>query len=484
VSFIFYEDTMLNVDEKVNDISTYNKTTAIQNLTKETLEDQIFARWPVVVIFGGQLGDEGKWKVTTLFKNVDYVACATGWGNAWHTVICNGKSISLHELPGGAIIEKAKVYLGQWRQINISGPKEWENAGSSGLIKEIKQLENNWVNMKEKIVIAGNAQVVFDELQVALDKNIEELKGDKKVWSTKQWIGTSVALKALRTWLNVNMLMNSSIDQIRAFVEINTKLFNGLDIEKLMEEIVIEKTALQNLIDEGYVRIDATNMELNTAAHQNKRILVEASQSAMLSADGWMYPYNTANDTSVNGILSWLNLPEISTSIMTIKWIKSKVGSWFFPTRFTDKALEDDIRNETGEFGGTTGRPRLLWDTDAVELRKALRTNHTDILFITKADLLHLLWDKAKIGESYTDPVTGKVYEHEIPTSEEIYNRIQVNYSKTFDLRESIKWITDQGELPKEYREYFDYLLSVLDNFQGNVFLWTGPWPDEYIIYK
>lgn len=102
-------------EENLNDLNKvleYAKINPIQKLTKENLEDEIFKRWPVVAVYGLQLWDEWKWKVTSQFKDVDYVAVWPWWANAWHTVILkNWKSLALHELPWWAVIEKAKVYI-------------------------------------------------------------------------------------------------------------------------------------------------------------------------------------------------------------------------------------------------------------------------------------------------------------------------------------------------------------------------------------
>ena len=117
-------------------------------------EDQIYSNWPVAAVFWWSLWDEGKWKATWIFKNVDYVAVATWWWNAGHTVYFKWKKIVLHELPWAAIIEGAKIYIWQWRVMNIS----W-------LMKEIQELEAIWCNMKWRVIIAWNTQIIFKSLQ-------------------------------------------------------------------------------------------------------------------------------------------------------------------------------------------------------------------------------------------------------------------------------------------------------------------------------
>ncbi|MFZ2150619.1 MAG: adenylosuccinate synthetase [Candidatus Absconditicoccaceae bacterium] len=469
------DEEIITSEENLNDLNKileYAKINPIQNLTKENLEDEIFKRGPVVVIFGGQLGDEGKGKVTSQFKDADYVAVGPGGANAGHTVVLkNGKSLALHELPGGAIIEKAKVYIGQGRSVNISG-----------LYTEIKQLEENGYDMKGKVIVAGNAQIIFDNLQKKLDRIIEGLKS-KPVGTTAKGMGPTAGLKALRTGPNFNILLNDDSTQLREFMEVNCNLFNGLNFEEIRNEIEEEKTLLNKMIAEGYVSIDTNNMLLNQAAHEGKKILVEASQSAMLAADGGMYPYNTSNDTGVNGIMSALNLPEINTSIAVFKSIKSKVGGGFFPTKFEDIEFAQAYRNKSGEYGATTKRPRDVGYLDAVEGRKVLRTNKTDIIIFTKADMLSELGKTAKVGEEYINKETGKIYRHEVPTTKEEYSQIEVQYGPQFDLSQNVTGLKSAEDLPEEYRKYIDYMLDQLE-FKGNVLLGTGPCPDDFVVYK
>lgn len=452
--------------------SKYNSIKAIPWLNKENFEDKIFERGSVVAIYGWQLWDEWKWKVTSQFKNVDYVAVwSWGW-NAWHTVVCtNWKSIALHELPWWAIIEKAKVYIWQWRSVNIS----W-------VYKEIQELEENGYNMKNKIIISWNAQIIFDSLQKELDRIIEWLKS-KKVWTTAKWIGPTAALKALRTGPNFNILLNSNSDQLNEFMNVNCNLFKWLEIEKIEQEIKDEKNLLKKMIDQKYVEIDPTNMLLNVAAHEGKRILLELSQSAMLSADWWMYPYNTSNDTSVNWAMSALNLPEINTTIAVFKSIKSKVWWWFFPTKFKDEEFANNYRNKSWEYWATTKRPRDVWYIDTVEWRKVLKTNKTNIIIFTKVDLLPELWKNAKIWLKYIDKTSWKTYINEIPTQMEDYHNLQVKYSPKFDLSQNIIWMKTLEELPQEYKKYINYLSSRL-GFKGNILLGTWPAPEDFIVYK
>lgn len=419
----------------------------------------------IVTVYGWQLGDEGKGKITSQFRDADYVAVATGWWNAGHTVeLDNGTKLAFHELPGWAIIENAKVYIGQWRVIHLHN-----------LEKEIQTLEENNLNHDGKIIIAGNAHVVLDA-GMFMDDFIEKTK-KKPVGTTRKAIGPTYANKWLRTGVTINMLLHMSDQELQDIADINKAVRPEGAAQNMFENLKSNQQQLQKLIAQYGIQIDESNMLLNKAAHEGKKILVEHSQSALLAIDGWFYPNCTSSDTSINGIYSWLNLPESHTNVAVMKLIKSKVWNGHFPTKQTGSDI-DIYRQASGEFGATTGRPRDLGFFDAVEARKVLRTNHTDILAFTKADMLHMLKEQ-KIGERYIDE-NGNEYTYEIPP---FYKKVSVQYSRNFNLQQKIEGIQDKESLPKEYRQYFDYLIETLD-FNGNVIIGTGPSRKDFIIYQ
>ena len=467
---IYIRKQMKNILSK-KEWSNYNKAQAIENLTNENFEDKVWERWNVAVIYWWQQWDEGKWKVTSQFKNNDRVAVSTWWWNAGHQAVCkNWEKVALHELPWWAVNEKAKIYIGQWRVVNI----KW-------MYEEIKLLESKWYNMKWRTFVAWWAQIIFNNLQKKLDKIIEWLK-PKKVGTTAKWIWPAYALKALRTWINFNILSNPNADQVDEFMKVNSELFPWLDLEEIMKEVNEEKTLLQKMIDEWYVQIDHSNMMLNDAAQKGEKILIEHSQSSWLAIDWWNYPYCTSSDTTSNWVSSWLNLPEIHTHIMVTKAIKSKVWWWYFPTQF-DEEKTVAYRDYCGdEKWATTWRDRNVWYYDIVELKKTLRTNKADILYITKFDLLDILGEEAKIWEKYTNTKNWETYTDSLPQWNE-YEDIQVEYSPNFDLSENIKGTKEKSELPQNYKDYADHLIEALW-FDGNIVLWTWIKWEEYIVYK
>jgi len=502
----------------------YNESKYIDWLTTENFNKKIRENGNVVVASWYQFGDEGKGKIASGMESAEYIAVATGWGNAGHSVEVLNKNtnkyeeISFHELPGWAVVENAKIYIGKGRSIRIPN-----------LIKETRELERIGHSTKEKTIIAGHSHVNLKSLHWFLDRFIEKLKGQNGVGSTLQGIGPLYATKALRTWININTLIGNpnktneeNEAEIKRLVSLNVNLFLNPDPQiieeirnkykdkwvtheqikqeiqtaqieihtdeenKFVEEIFTEaaeaRQQLLEQIDKGTISIDKTSTLMRDEAHAGKKIFVECSQSNLLSSESTWYPFVTSSDTSVNGIGSALFLPEIATSIGVVKIPKSKVGNGPFPTKIKGENIEKFARS-TGECGKTTGRLRDLWHIDLVELRHVIKSQQTDMLLFNKADLLARFCKEVeplKICIAYKDIKTGKQYIDTLPSHRE---NIEPIYSdKTYNIKEEIKGIKNEKELPTIYKELFNQIVEEL-NFKGNILLGTWPQDTDKIVY-
>lgn len=503
----------------------YNEPKYIDWLTTKNFDIEVRRNGNVVIASWYQFGDEGKGKIASGMKRADWIAVAAGWGNAGHKVkVLNKntgqyKEITFHELPWWAVVEKAKVYIGKGRSIRIPN-----------LVKETNELDKIGHNTKGKITVAWHAHVNLESLHGFLDLFIEKLKGKNGVWSTLQGIGPLYATKALRTWININTLIGSpnkteeeNKAEIKRLVKLNVNLLLNPN-PKIIEEIRNEykdkwvsheqikqeiQTAQQETdtvwknkfvdtiyaealesrqqlleqINKGTISIDTTSTLMRDEAHANKKIFVECSQSNLLSSESTWYPFVTSSDTSVNGVRSALFLPEIATSIGTVKIAKSKVGNGPFPTKIEGEDVKQ-FAVATDEKGWTTERPRDLWHIDLVELIHVIKSQQTDMLLFNKVDLLARFCKEVeplKICIAYKDTKTGEEYTDTLPAHRE---NIESIYSeKTYNIQEEIDGIKDEKQLPKIYKEFFDDIVKRL-NFKWNILLGTWPKEDDKIVYS
>lgn len=414
-----------------------------------------------------QHGDTGKWKVAyDLRWLVDISVATNGWRNAGHNIVYNGKKEHFHELPWSAA-SVSTVYLSPWRVIHIPS-----------LSQEIEKLtQMTW--KKAHIVIAGGAQVVVDSLHTEIDKLLE-LGTWNKIGTTLKWIWPAYALKALRKGVSIWEMMFSNVVQERW--ENISWIFPWLNQHQIQQEFDESKKILHRLIEDWIVEIDIHDSFLDLAlSDSTKKAVVETSQSVLLWLSAGAYPFCTSSEIGFHMIHSqtWVNKPMYK--IWVVKAIVSKVWWWRFPTRWQEAGVWDDViaryRQEAGEFGATTGRPRDIGYIDAVGIRHAFRISWTpDLLRINMGDMLQFLSQngvKNKIAVWYMvkNPATWDI--------ETILDVIPPHYQEITEvIYENLPDIISY----KDYPVYIEKLKQILW-FEWKIVLWTGPRSEEYVIF-
>lgn len=430
----------------------------------------------LVFVTGVQWWDEGKWKAVSAFQwqDIQYIVWPNGWGNAGHTVYYKRQKLDFHELPGGSIIEWVKVYLAKGKVIQIST-----------LIEEMKKLQGVWIDLKEKIVIGWGAQVILKSFQQKLDADIEKLLWGNAVGTTKKWIGPAYAAQSLRVGFTINELCTMSDIQIQKRVDVICGLFSGLEKQVILNELTEERTKLQDSIHQRIVTIDRDDMMIHSAVQSWNNVLAEQSQSFLLGKEWWAYPYCTSSDTSIHGMMSYINIPYTVQPVVigTMKAIMSKVWGGCLPTKMWHepkyREFEKDFARQTGEVGVTTGRLRDLGWVDMLALRHATNNNPLTILLATKADVLATLADaqeqahltpEMRFYTDFTDPEDGNT-----ATSWVV---CQPNTCWTYDT------IPLSQDIEKNIALYGEKIRTYLPEFWWPIFFWTGPEEHEIMKYN
>jgi adenylosuccinate synthase len=416
-------------------------------------------------------GDEGKWKVAAALDGwFDIVAAANGGGNAGHNVIVgegtdNEKKLHFHELPGAAI-SGVPTYISWGRVVNISK-----------LHEEIRTLQTE-TTQKVNIVMSAGAQVIIPSLQQKLDADIEWLlsQGGGSVWTTKKGIWPAYALKAFRLWINIWQLLYDQ-DVIRKKMSALSEIFSSIDTDIVMSEFALAKTELETLIASWVVTIDETNTFIPESISQGwKKVVVECSQSAMLSLSWNAYPNCTSSECSFNGVAVHLGIEGPWYKIGVIKSVPSKVGNGCFPTKFDDNGVDTTFINQyrelAWEYGATTGRKRDVGFLDAVQLKHVFKTgNRPDMLWVNMVDLLsflhtHGVQNKIAIGYNVRHKVTKKesVLTDTVPP--DYFEIIGVEYRNLPDVTEA-----------KDYPRYVEVLRKELwFTWPIVIGVWPGSW--------
>lgn len=131
---------------------------------------------------------------------------------------------------------------------------------------------------------------------------------------------------------------------------------------------------------------------LHHAVRDNKRVLVEGANAAMLDIDFGTYPYVTSSNCSVGGACTGLGIPPsfIGEVYGVVKAYTTRVGEGPFPTELVE-GVGKLLQERGAEYGVTTGRPRRCGWLDTVLLSHTNMVNGYSAIALTKLDILDTL---------------------------------------------------------------------------------------------
>ncbi|MGL5540282.1 MAG: adenylosuccinate synthase [Erysipelotrichaceae bacterium] len=392
------------------------------------------------VVVGTQWGDEGKGKIVdVLGDRVDYVVRFQGGNNAGHTVIVNGEKTILHLLPSGVLHQNAKCIIGPGVVID-----------PFVLLKELNSLEQRGLSTNH-VLISDCAHLIMP-YHIKLDILQEQAKGDKKIGTTKRGIGPCYADKYTRIGIRVGDLVDWDIfkeklaDSLALKNEQIVKIYGEepYDYNTLLNEFAaIREQLLPRIID--------SVVEVNQALDDNKFVLFEGAQAAMLDINYGTYPYVTSSSPTSAGVCTGAGVSpkKLDKIIGVVKAYSTRVGEGPFTTELFDE-VGDLIRERGGEFGSTTGRPRRCGWLDLNVVRHASLINGLTDLVITKIDILTGI-KELPICVAYD--IDGVRYES-IPASLEKLKKAKPIYEVLPGWDEDISQIRSYDLLPENCKAY------------------------------
>jgi len=333
---------------------------------------------PAVVIVGAQWGDEGKGKATDLLgSRIDYVVKFNGGNNAGHTVVIGDQKYALHLLPSGILSPGCTPVIGNGVVIDLGV-----------LFEEIDALVARGVDAS-RLVVSANAHVIADYNRT-LDRVTERFLGSRKIGTTGRGIGPTYADKMNRQGVRVQDLFDEKI--LRAKVEgslelknqILTKIYNrrAVSVDEVMDDLLGYVDRLEPMVAD-------TSLLLSQALDADATVLLEAGQATLLDVDHGTYPFVTSSSATAGGACTGSGIPptRLTRVIGIVKAYTTRVGEGPFPTELFDDDGET-LRENGGEFGTTTGRPRRCGWYDAPIARFAARINGLTDFVLTKLDVL------------------------------------------------------------------------------------------------
>lgn len=321
------------------------------------------------VIVGIQWGDEGKGRVVDYYaKDYDLVARFGGGDNAGHSIIVGDTKLALRIVPSGVLHDRPELFIGGGTVVSLSG-----------LLGELDNLAKIGVDVS-RIKVSDRAHIVFP-YHAEQDKQNEAARGAGAIGTTGRGIGPAYVDKVARAGITFGDLRNrtSLADKIRSNLAGRSSPLS--EEELVAQTLELAERALPHVVDGvGYI---------HNALESGRRVLIEGAQGSLLDVGFGTYPFVTSSHTIAGGACIGLGIgpTAIERVVGVVKAYATRVGAGPFPSELHD-AQGERLRQNGGEFGTVTGRPRRCGWFDAVAARYAVRLNGLTSAVVTKLDVL------------------------------------------------------------------------------------------------
>ncbi|WP_254543884.1 adenylosuccinate synthase [Halomarina pelagica] len=426
-----------------------------------------------VTIVGSQLGDEGKGGVVDLYgEDVDVVARYQGGDNAGHTVVHDGTTYKLSLVPSGAVRGNIGV-LGNGCVVN-----------PETLFEEIDALRER--GLDPDVRVAERAHVITPYHRV-LDGIEEKAKDDLAAGTTGRGIGPAYEDKVGRRGVRVGDLLDPDVLRERLEYVVPQKRAIATEVYGLEPDEAFDVEHLFATYRAYGERLADEDMTVNCGEFLADRIdagdevMLEGAQGTSIDIDHGIYPYVTSSNPTAGGAATGTGLgPTVvgrGEVIGIVKAYLSRVGTGPLPTELghvegqtpegggdtaeTAEEIATYIRDEGGEYGTVTGRPRRVGWLDVPMLRHAARANGFTGLAINHVDVLAGL-DAVKVGHAYE--FDGEEL-RTMPATTEQWGRCEAIY-REFDGWPEVDWTAVAAEgydaIPENARTYLEYVSDEL----------------------
>ncbi len=418
------------------------------------------------IVLGMQWGDEGKGKIVDLVSPAfDAVARYQGGHNAGHTVRFGDHHYALHLLPSGIFLKDCRCVLGNGMVIE-----------PDAFFEELAAIHQAGIETEGRLFISERAQIILPT-HAALDRAREETRGVSKIGTTARGIGPCYETRSARSGLRACDLAASDLDER---LRIQHRQI-APQLADLGAEPPMRPSALSKLCLDWAQRLEPylcdTSKLVNQWMGKRQRVLFEGAQGALLDIDHGTYPYVTSSSATVGGVCTGTGVPaqRISGVLGVIKAYVTRVGGGPFITELDDDVGEG-LRERGNELGTTTGRPRRCGWFDAVAARYAAMVNGTNVLALTKLDVLDDL-DEIKICTGYRHG--GEVI-HDFPARLAVLEEAEPVYRTVPGWGQSTAGVLEAGDLPAAARDYVALLEEEVGVPVGMIS--TGPRREETIL--
>ncbi len=412
-----------------------------------------------IAVVGLQWGDEGKGKlVDYLAKDFDIDARFQGGPNAGHTVHVGDKKVIFHQIPCGILNKNIIGVIGAGC---VFDPAVFFN--------ELDELKTYDPQIENRIKISKFCHLIMP-YHILIDKIREETK--QGIGTTKKGIGATYEDKYGRVGIRLGDLLNPESFKEKLRVNISRKNLMLMEIyhaEPLSESEIYDKY-LRYAIRLRPMVVDDAQFLAETIS-DNKDIIFEGAQGALLDIDFGTYPYVTSSHTIIGGASIGLGIPSfhIENVLGVTKAYTTRVGLGPFPAE-SDTDLGEHLRTVGQEFGSTTGRPRRCGPFDASIIRYAAQLNGVKEIAVTKFDVLSD-FETLKIAVGYSNA-------HEFDPFKA--GELKPMYIETPGFKKDISQIRDYSHLPSQAQKY----IQLIEQHTGLTVRYISVGPEREALIK
>ncbi|KKK97007.1 hypothetical protein LCGC14_2657060, partial [marine sediment metagenome] len=240
---------------------------------------------PVIVVVGGQWGDEGKGRVVDLLaQKAHLVARYSAGSNAGHTVVNDLGEFKLHLVPAGIFYPDKVCVIGNGVLVS-----------PEGLLSEIEELESRGVSVQGRLFLSDRAQVLMP-WHPLIERLDEELRGKGAIGTTGRGMGPAFADKVARAGVRVaDLLEKESLLELLSFLvpyknAVLEKLYGAdpLSLESVQAEYADHGSRLAPYVTDTAALVQETLARGDT-------VLLEGAQGSLLDLDAGTYEYVTSS---------------------------------------------------------------------------------------------------------------------------------------------------------------------------------------------
>jgi adenylosuccinate synthase len=404
---------------------------------------------PATIIMGGQWGDEGKGKLTdALAANVHIVVRANGGSNAGHTVTTSQGVFKMHLVPSGVLNPDCLCVIGAGVVVD---PIE--------LLRELDELRGRGIAV-DNLRISDRAHVVLP-YHPEIDRLEETARADDGIGTTLRGNGPAYSDKVGRHGIRIADLIDEEtlLRKLTREVQLKNQIITRVHGQQPLDATAIYK----ELVEAGArlrEHVVAAEMLVQNALHDDREVLVECAQGAMLDVDYGTYPYVTSSSPTAAGACQGAGIAptQVERVIAVYKAYSTRVGSGPFPTELLDEA-GDAIRERGREYGTTTGRPRRTGWFDAVAARYVARLNGVTEVALTLLDVLDG-FEEINVCTKYR---LNEVMIDHLPAREDLLAQVNPVLTPITGWRTVTTDARAASDLPDKARDYIAFIEREID---------------------